>query len=366
MSGDRVLLVADTPGQILDRLVRAWREQWTGRQHDVVYSSQEHAWLLRREADRASLVHWADPLAFLFAPEATRVPQVVMTHHLTPSEVEPMLAALRYADAITTSSRRWQKNLRELTARDIWLVPYTLDTSHFVPRADAAEIRRGYGITDSEYVIGFSARADANAFGRKGIDLLLAAVTAARQVWSDLTLMLIGSGWETLSREIEQTGARSIHLVPETTEHTAAMYPAMDVFFCTSREEGGPCTILEAMACGVPVVTTDVGHVPEVVTEGVTGFIAREQSAKEYIDAVRLLRQDGELYARMAGEARRFVVAERDHARVLPRIDYAAIYREAESAFARRPYVRARRETQRALLASRYVARSLRDRIRGR
>ena len=164
MSGDRVLLVADTPGQILDRLVRAWREQWKGRRHDIVYSSEEHAWTLRREADQASLVYWADQLAFIFAPEATRVPQVVMMHHLTPPEVEPMLAALRGADAITTSSRRWQKNLRELTGRDPWLVPYTLDTSRFVPRADAAEMRRGYGITDSEYVIGFSARANANAF----------------------------------------------------------------------------------------------------------------------------------------------------------------------------------------------------------
>jgi glycosyltransferase involved in cell wall biosynthesis len=321
---------------------------------------------LRRAGDRASLVHWLDPLAFLFAPEATRVPQVVMTHHLTPPEVEPMLAALRSADAISTSSRRWQKKLGELTGRDVWLVPYTLDTARFVRRADAAAIRRGYGISDSEFVIGFSARANANAFGRKGIDLLLKSVAEARQVWSDLTLMLIGSGWETLSREIEETGVRAIHLTPETTEHTSVMYPAMDVFFCTSREEGGPCTILEAMACGVPVVTTDVGHVPEVITDGVTGFIAREQSAKEYIDAVRLLRQDAELYARMTGEARTFVEAERDHARVLPRIDYAAMYRDAESTFARRPHVRARRATARALLAGRYAARSLRDRIRGR
>jgi hypothetical protein len=233
-----VLLVADGRGQILDRLAQAWRDHWTGRPHDVVYSAEHHAWALRRAGDRASLVHWIDPLAFSFAPEATHVPQVVMAHHLTPPDVEPMRGALRGADAITTSSRRWQKKLGELTGRDVWLVPYTLDTSHFVRRADAAAIRRGYGISDSEFVIGFSARANANAFGRKGIDLLLQTVTEARQVWSDLALMLIGSGWETLSREVEQTGVRAIHLVPETTEHTSVMYPAMDVFFCTSREEG--------------------------------------------------------------------------------------------------------------------------------
>jgi hypothetical protein len=60
----------------------------------------------------------------------------------------------------------------------------------------------------------------------------------------------------------------------------------------------------------------------------------------------------------MTGEARTFVEAERDHARVLPRIDYAAMYRDAESTFARRPQVRARRAMQRALLAGRYAART--------
>jgi glycosyltransferase involved in cell wall biosynthesis len=366
MSSDRVLLVADAPGQILDRLAGAWREAWSGQRHDIVYSSEQHAWALRRAADRSALVHWVDPLAFAFAPDASSVPQVVMAHHLTPPEVVPMVAALRSADAITTSSRRWQKKLGELTGRDIWLVPYTLDTRRFVPRTDAAELRRRFGISDSEFVIGFSARANANAFGRKGIDLLLATVAEARTVWNDLVLMLIGSGWETLSREVEQTGVRAVHLVPGTTEETAVMYPAMNVFFCTSREEGGPCTILEAMACGIPIVTTDVGHVPEVVTDGVTGFIAGEQSAKEYIDAVRALRGDPALHARVIAEARTFVEMERDHARVLPGIDYAGIYRQAKNTFAARPRAHARRTAQRAMLAGRYAARTLRDRVRGR
>src|SRR4051812_11757750 len=226
MKSDHVLLVADARGQILDRIAHAWRDAWTGEAHDIVYSSEMHAWRLRRATDRATLVNWIDPLAFQFAPQASLVPQVVMTHHLMPEEFAPMAAALGSADAIITPSRRWQKNLADLTGRNVWVVPATIDSSRFVPRADVAEIRRGYGITDSELVIGFSARADANSFGRKGVDLLLATLVEARRVWNDLALILIGSGWETLARQVEQIGVRAIHLIPESAEHTALMYPA--------------------------------------------------------------------------------------------------------------------------------------------
>jgi hypothetical protein len=50
-------------------------------------------------------------------------------------------------------------------------------------------------------------------------------------------------------------------------------YNSLDLYVCASRSEGTPRPILEASACGVPVLTTDVGIVPELVTEGVTGFV---------------------------------------------------------------------------------------------
>ena len=44
-------------------------------------------------------------------------------------------------------------------------------------------------------------------------------------------------------------------------------YNGIDIYVCTSRTEGTPNTVLEAMACGVPVISTDVGIVPEVFGE---------------------------------------------------------------------------------------------------
>lgn len=55
---------------------------------------------------------------------------------------------------------------------------------------------------------------------------------------------------------------------------TAQVFPALDLLLHTSRIEGMPLTLLEAMACGCPVVAIGVGGVPEVVEEGATGLIA--------------------------------------------------------------------------------------------
>jgi glycosyltransferase involved in cell wall biosynthesis len=361
-----VLLIPDVPGCILDRLAKAWRAAWTGQSHRILYSSLDHPFTIRREGDRARLLYWIDPLAFSDAPNSSSVPQVVMAHHLTAPEIASMTAALEHADAITTPSRRWQKRLEELTGRQIWLVPATLDTRVFAPRPDSGLTRQAMGVGETGFVIGFSARAQANAFGRKGIDLLVSTLGEAARRWDDLVVLLIGGGWETLIPRIEALGCRVINRIPDTTEATADMYPLMNVFLCTSSEEGGPSTILEAMACGVPVITTDVGHVPEVVADGVTGFVARERAVTPFIQAITALRASRELAVRIAGQARTFVESERDHDRVLPYIPYADIYREAESTFNhRRRGFQPLRAIERSRLAARYVARTIRNRISG-
>src|SRR5262249_22488738 len=144
------------------------------------------------------------------------------------------------------------------------------------------------------------------------------------------------SGWDALAATLSKTGAQIVRHEPRRTEDTAPLYRAMDVFLCTSKEEGGPCTILEAMASDVAVITTDVGHVPEVIEDGVSGFVVRERDASAFIERIRLLRADDALRARMVRPAREFIVAHRDERAVVPSIPFEEMYREAETRFAAR------------------------------
>jgi glycosyltransferase involved in cell wall biosynthesis len=290
-----------------------------------------------------------------------------MVHHLTEPEIGPMMNAVRHADALTTSSLRWQRRLEGLTGRPVTVVPYTIDTALFRPSSDRKGDRRRIGFDDSKYVIGFSARARADANGRKGIPLFREILRDVASRWSDAAVLLIGAGWESQVQDIRSTGLQVVHVEPPTADATAALYPAMDVFVCTSNEEGGPCTILEAMASDVPIVTTDVGHVPEVVEHGRTGFVVREPGSREFMEAMTVLRRDADQRREVVAAARRFVVEERDHRTGLRDVDIDSVYRLARAAFQERALVaRPIRFLSRTVLQVRHAARRVGRVIRQR
>ena len=80
-------------------------------------------------------------------------------------------------------------------------------------------------------------------------------------------------------------------------------YQSLHVYVCASRSEGTPNPCLEAAACGLPVVTTPVGNMPEFVRDGVNGFfVARDVDA--IAATLRRLRDDPELRERMGHAAR--------------------------------------------------------------
>jgi glycosyltransferase involved in cell wall biosynthesis len=95
-----------------------------------------------------------------------------------------------------------------------------------------------------------------------------------------------------LVEQVELTGER--HDVPELLEEA-------DVFVLSSRSEGAPLSILEAMAAGLPVVATAVGGVPEIVDAGTTGLLVPPGDAAALAAALERLLADAGLRTRMGG-----------------------------------------------------------------
>lgn len=79
-------------------------------------------------------------------------------------------------------------------------------------------------------------------------------------------------------------------------------YSKIDLYVCTSKIEGTPNPVLEAMACGVPVVSTDVGIVPQAFGELQKKFILPERSVEALMDSVRAIVQEPELLTRLSQE----------------------------------------------------------------
>jgi len=80
--------------------------------------------------------------------------------------------------------------------------------------------------------------------------------------------------------------------------------PELDMVICASKNEGTPVAIIEAMAAGVPVLSTDVGGVADLVTHGETGWLVRAGDPPALAQAIQHLLGDAALRARLAAAGR--------------------------------------------------------------
>jgi len=130
-------------------------------------------------------------------------------------------------------------------------------------------------------------------------------------------------GRQGLSRRVELLGARAD--IPELLVRS-------DVFVLSSRSEGFPVSVLEAMAAALPVVATDVGGVAEAVEDGETGFLVPATDAEALARALERLLADGELRRRLGAAGRARALSLFDLPRY--RAAYEELYRERLSAAA--------------------------------
>jgi glycosyltransferase involved in cell wall biosynthesis len=148
------------------------------------------------------------------------------------------------------------------------------------------------------YDVAFSGRLVEN----KGLLELIAALHPL-----SATLVVIGDGplrgrAEALAAKLGMSGRVTfLGWLPEQDDVYGALKSAK-VFVMNSRSEGGPRIALEAMACGMPVVATRVGIMPEVIRDGVNGILVPMEDAA-LTEAISLLLKDEGLRARIAEEA---------------------------------------------------------------
>jgi glycosyltransferase involved in cell wall biosynthesis len=140
----------------------------------------------------------------------------------------------------------------------------------------------------------------------KGIDILIAAASlAARR--ADVSFLIVATEQSThgrfaaLVRDAIKREERTmnISLRPAVTS-VEKVLEEFDVFVCSSRREGAPTAVIEAQACGIPVVAANVGAMSELIEDGVTGFLVPPEDPARLADAVVRLVRDGDLRRRQA------------------------------------------------------------------
>ena len=153
-----------------------------------------------------------------------------------------------------------------------------------VPKQTA---RRAIGIPDRQLIVMVG-----NLVPEKGHDLVLTALTELPGIY----LAIVGEGPErrNLDNLIDKYGLRDRvrFLAVRPQSELKWVYSAADVLVLASTREGWPNVLLEAMACGTPVVATDVGGVREIVTDHCAGRVVERRDAKELAHCVRAVLEE--------------------------------------------------------------------------
>jgi glycosyltransferase involved in cell wall biosynthesis len=201
-----------------------------------------------------------------------------------------------------------------------------VDTELFKPR-NKAVARELFGIPPTGKVIMFVA--EWIGVYRKGIDLLVSALNNL-DVPFEVGLASVGGGRFTSTFRLQHfplgrlTGERLLSFA----------YSAADLLVCPTREDNLPSVVLEAMACGTPVVGFDVGGIPDMVRPDVSGILAPPNDVSALRAGIETLLVNDEARLKMARECRRIAVEE--YRLELQAQRYKAIY---DNLLARAPHL---------------------------
>ena len=184
---------------------------------------------------------------------------------------------------------------------DVCVIPNGVDTKHFTPGARLerrAEARKRRGFRDEDFVLLLIG----NDWRVKGLPTILETMAALRG--SPLRLLVVGNDAPEFFRALaRKLGVEQQSLWEMPQSEVLEVYAAADVYVSPSREDSFGLPVAEAMACGLPVITSISAGVADCIRDGVDGFVLREpRDAQTLAAMIERLRTDGDL-RRSTGEA---------------------------------------------------------------
>jgi glycosyltransferase involved in cell wall biosynthesis len=212
--------------------------------------------------------------------------------------------AYRHADAVVSPTRSVQADLCNrygLQPSVVSVIPNPLDCA----QAQNARARAGARRPDPQSAAGCRILAIGRLVRQKGFDILLQAIAALPR--QDVTLTILGEGpmRDDLARLAARLNLTSRISMPGATPDPFAAMASADLFVLSSRWEGFPNALVEAMAFGLPVVATRCPSGPEEIIEHErSGLLCQSDSPQSLADAIQRLLDDPDLGSRLGIAAR--------------------------------------------------------------
>jgi glycosyltransferase involved in cell wall biosynthesis len=244
---------------------------------------------------------WLVALARVGLP---RFVPVVRTRHISAPIPDNFFSRWLYthgADRIVTTGEALRRQVMEQTGVDprrITSIPTGVDLQRFRP-GDRGAARARLGLAREDFLVGIVA----TLRSWKGHRYLIEAFTLIPDERTKLVIVGTGPQEDSMRRQVESLGLARRVILSGHQDDVVPWLNCFDVFALPSyANEGVPQAIMQAMACGLPIVTTEIGAIGEAARDGVTALMVKPRDAAALAEAITRLREDPDLRARL-GEA---------------------------------------------------------------
>lgn len=291
--------------------------------------------LMRRERPHVVHTHMAKAgFVGRVAAKLAGVPVIVHTFHghvfhgyFSPRKTEVFLtmerACARMSNRIVTISPRLQQEIAAYgvtSPERISVIPLGFDLAKYAAvQRDSGAFHQALDLPAQATLIG--------AVGRlvpiKNISLLLRSLVIARRAEPNLHLVLVGDGEmrAALAAESKTLGLQDAVTFAGWQRDLPLVYADLAAVVISSDNEGTPASLIEAMASGCPVISTSVGGVPDIISDGETGRLVPPGSPEALAAALLALVREPEATQRMAAQARQFALSTFQGQRLINDVD---------------------------------------------
>jgi glycosyltransferase involved in cell wall biosynthesis len=221
---------------------------------------------------------------------------------------------LKRADAFSAISpeiaSEWTSS--GIPSEKVHLIPNCVDTKRFVPVEPAQKkfLRTKLDLPQDATIAIYTGR----LVSYKGLPLLLKVWNEIRSRHNNVLLILAGTGGldihnceEELREYVEANRLESHVLFTGAVQNVHEYLQASDIFVFPTENDAFPSSIVEAMACGLPVVTTPVGAIKTIVTDGRTGMLIQPGVQEQLFQALDVMLSDKMLASRLGDAAHQSV-----------------------------------------------------------
>ena len=129
---------------------------------------------------------------------------------------------------------------------------------------------------------------------------------------------MIGNGpeYESVKQKIANLGLENKVYLPGFVEDNKPFLKETDLLIIPSRIEGIPIILMEALSLGVPVIASQIGGIPDIITNEINGFVCNPNNIDDFVERIKQIYSDQYLYQKLKLNARNYAVGNLDFSRM--------------------------------------------------